>query len=155
MKPVFFGILLTTALSCGSTSDKKNQTSVPEPTADQTSQSGFLLSDQEVFAVKIVWNNPPVSQSFDNSAEVYFQDKSGQPLSGSRLTRFHLYMASMGHPSIKESEMVFQEIEPGHWNVSRIFFSMGGSPGSWIVDLEAEANGQLDHIRVSIDHEVE
>lgn len=157
MKPLFPGIILLTAISCGSghDNDKKSENPPLAPAADQTPLSGFRLSDQEIFAAKIVWNNPPVSQSFENSAEVYLLDKSGQPLTSSRLTRFHLYMTSMGHPSIKEKEMQFTQVDPGHWTVSRIFFSMGGSAGSWVVDLEAEANGQADHIRVSIDHEVE
>lgn len=157
MKSILPVILIATAISCGSSNDKDKNNEDPTltPAADQTPLSGYLLSDQEHFAVKIVWNNPPVTQSFDNSAEVFFLDKNGQPVTSSRLTRFHLYMVTMGHPSIKEKDMVFQQIEPGHWTVSRIYFSMGGSAGSWVVDLEAEANSQSDHIRVSVDHEVE
>jgi hypothetical protein len=157
MKSFIFGILITTAISCGQNSDndKDNKEPVPAPAADQTPMAGFLLSEQQHFAVKLVWNNPPISQSFDNSAELYFLDHNGQAVTESQVTRFHLYMASMGHPSIKEKEMVFTQVDPGHWTISRIFFSMGGSAGSWVVDLDAVVNGKADHIRVSIDHEVE
>lgn len=155
MKPVLLSLLIATAFSCGSGSQSSDDTPGPVPSADQSPMSGFLPSDQNLFAAKIVWNNPPVSQSFDNSAEVYLQTRDGKPLTSSRLLRFHLYMATMGHPSIKEKDMVFEQKEPGHWTVSRIFFSMGGSAGSWVVDLDVEANGVTDHVRVSIDHEVE
>jgi hypothetical protein len=155
MKRVLFGLLIATAWSCGSGSTNSDDNPGPAPSADQSPLSGFLPSDQNLFTAKIVWNNPPVSLSFDNSAEVYLQTKDGQPVTSSRLLRFHLYMATMGHPSIKEGDMVFEQKDPGHWTVSRIFFSMGGSAGSWVVDLDAEADGQADHIRVSVDHEVE
>ncbi|HET9238121.1 MAG TPA: hypothetical protein VFO10_12755 [Oligoflexus sp.] len=155
MKPVLLSLLIATAFSCGSGSPSSDDNPGPVPSADQSPMSGFLPSDQNLFAAKIVWNNPPVSQSFDNSAEVHLLTPDGQPLASSRLLRFHLYMATMGHPSIKEKDMVIEQKEPGHWTVSRIFFSMGGSAGSWVVDLDVEANGVADHVRVSIDHEVE
>jgi hypothetical protein len=155
MKPVLLSLLIATAFSCGSGSQSSDESPGPLPSADQSPMSGFLPSDQNLFAAKIVWNNPPVAGSFDNSAEVYLQTKDGQPLTSSRLLRFHLYMVTMGHPSIKEKDMVFEQKDPGHWTVSRIYFSMGGSAGSWVVDLDAEANGAADHVRVSIDHEVE
>jgi hypothetical protein len=157
MKSFILGFLFITASACGQNSDndRDNVAPAPAPAADQTPLAGFQLSEQQHFAVKIVWNNPPVSQSFDNSAEVYLLDSKGQTVTDSQLTRFHLYMASMGHPSIKEKEMIFTQVDPGHWTVSRIFFSMGGSAGAWVVDLDAMVNGTTDHIRVSIDHEVE
>ncbi|WP_141734383.1 hypothetical protein [Oligoflexus tunisiensis] len=157
MKIQCLGILILAALSCGKNSDnnKDENTTAPLPGADQTSLEGYSLSPNRAFAAKIVWNNAPVAGSFDNSAEVYFLDPKGEPVSTSQLTRFHLYMASMGHPSIKENEMTFTQVDPGHWTVGRIYFSMGGSSGSWVVDLEAEVNGQADQVRVSIDHAVE
>ena len=94
MKRVLFGLLIATATSCGSSSKSSDDTPGPAPSADQSPLSGFLPSDQNLFTAKIVWNNPPVSQSFDNSAEVYLQTKDGQPLTSSRLVRFHLYMVT-------------------------------------------------------------
>ncbi|MDQ3231839.1 MAG: hypothetical protein M3Q07_08470 [Pseudobdellovibrionaceae bacterium] len=155
MKVWWMGLFIFTLVSCGD-ADKNTADPPARPTGpEQEAQAPFALSTNQTFAVKIVWNHPPRSQSLDNSAEVYFVDKNSQNLVDTRLLRFHLYMASMGHPSIKEEDMVFNQVAPGHWTVSRIFFSMGGSAGSWVVDLEAEVEGQPDKVRVSIPHEVE
>lgn len=157
MKTCCLWVLIFAASACGKNSQNNEDSPSPSPlpVADQNPMDGYVLSPNQTFSVKVVWNNPPISQTFDNSAEVYFLDKNGQVATASKLTRFHLYMATMGHPSIKEKEMVLTQVDPAHWNISRIFFSMGGSKGSWVVDLEAEVNGQADKVRVSIDHEVE
>jgi hypothetical protein len=157
MRKQCFGLVMLAALSCGKNSDnKKNDNAVAlPPGADQAALEGYTLSPNRAFAVRIDWNRAPVAGSFDNSAEVYFLDALGQPVESSVLSRFHLYMASMGHPSIKEEEMTLTQVDAGHWTVDRIYFSMGGSAGSWVVDLDATVNGQADQVRVSIDHAVE
>jgi hypothetical protein len=150
MKPRFFRALALMTMTLGCRESKDEDTPTPTPVAE-----GYSLSDQGAFVAKIVWNTPPVAESFDNSAEVHLLDRDSQPVTSSRLIRFSLYMTSMGHPSTNEEEMVLEQKDAGHWTVSRIYFSMSGSAGSWAVDLDAAVNDTSDHVRVRVEEAVQ
>lgn len=152
--------LTLTALACNGEGQNQAQAqtgpaSPNSPFSSSDSLSGFTLSAQKTYAVKIVWNSPPISDSFENSADVYFVDIAGNPLSDAELKRFSLFMVTMGHPSSMEREIVRTKIEPGHWKVSRILFSMGGPSGSWVVNIEATTQNQSDKAQVSVEQDVQ
>ena len=60
----------------------------------------------------------------------------GSALKRSKLGRFHVSVSRHA------------------WKVDQIYFSMGGSPGDWVMDIEAGMCGASDTIRVPIEHAV-
>ena len=141
--------------ACGSSSSS-DKSETPQ-TENSQNESGLPLlgtaSEQGAFRVSIEWSQPITAGTLENTATLHFYDAKGADLSV-QLTRYRLYMISMGHGSIKEKDMVFTDLGNGAWKVENIFFSMGGPASSWVVDVEADVAGQADKARVSIDYEV-
>jgi hypothetical protein len=86
---------------------------------------------------------------------VKFSDASGESIAA-ELGGFKLFMPSMGHGSIKTKDMILAKDpdQQGTWNVSNIYFSMGGSVNEWVVDITATVAGVSDTVRVAIPYEV-
>jgi hypothetical protein len=112
---------------------------------------GFTASAEQLFLVKIDWSLPLVAVTQPNQAKVSFIGPQGQaaPLT---LSSFQLFMPSMGHGSIKTKLMKMSQDPkaPYTWQIDSVYFSMGGSAGEWVVDLEASACDRTDRARVII-----
>jgi hypothetical protein len=118
--------------------------------------SGFTASANQAFHVKIEWSAPLKAASLENKATVTFVNEHAEALP-LKLNSFKLFMPAMGHGSGKADQMVLTQDKdnPNVWSVDRIYFSMGGAAGSWVVDVEAGGCGSSDKARVSIAVEVQ
>lgn len=118
--------------------------------------TGYSMSAEGKFHVKVEWSSPLTASTLDNKATVSFVNEHAEPLP-MKLTSFKLFMPAMGHGSGKVDQMVLtQDAEHSHiWSVERIYFSMGGAAGDWVVDIEGSACGAGDKARVVIPVEVQ
>ncbi len=151
----FYGMMM----ACGSS--KSSSPQGPTPALDAAGENHEkeggdelrVSSTKGLFQVEVNWSPNLVAGTIENSALVHFHNPAGDHIPAV-LKRFKLYMTTMGHGSIKENELTLTEEEPGHWLVKNIYFSMPGASTSWVVDIEAELEGQTDTARVVIDAEV-
>lgn len=112
-------------------------------------------SPNRLFLASVNWSTPLVAGSLNNTAEVSFWGPDLHK-KAAVIKSFKLFMPAMGHGSIKTDQMQFSQ-DPANaalWKVSKIYFSMPGGPGEWVVDIEAEVGGQTDKVRIAIPHEV-
>jgi hypothetical protein len=118
--------------------------------------SGYTMSAEGRFHVKVEWSSPLRAMSLENKATVSFVNEHAEALP-MKLTAFKLFMPAMGHGSNKSDQMVLsQDPEQSHvWKVEQIHFSMGGGAGDWVVDIEGSACGVSDKARVVIPAEVQ
>jgi hypothetical protein len=119
-------------------------------------EEGFTASEGSKFQVKVEWSSPLVSGELNNSAKVTFLSHHGEPLALT-LASFKLFMPAMGHGTIKADKLVFKQDTSSKnvWDVSQIYFSMGGGANEWVVDVEGSACGVSDKARVLIPAEVQ
>jgi hypothetical protein len=118
--------------------------------------SGYTMSAQGHFHVKVAWSSPLQANSLENKATVSFVNEHAEALP-LKLSSFKLFMPAMGHGSNKSDQMVLtQDPEQKHvWTVEQIHFSMGGGAGEWVVDIEGSGCGVSDKARVVIPLEVQ
>ncbi len=116
---------------------------------------GSVLSPNGVFLANVSWSANLVAGSLENQATVKFFEPHLHK-APAILKSFKLFMPAMGHGSIKTDQMVFTQdpADPSTWTVSKIYFSMPGGSGEWVVDIEAELAGKTDKVRISIPAEV-
>lgn len=117
---------------------------------------GYTASESGKFHVKVDWSSPLVSGELSNTAKVTFLNHHGEPIALT-LSSFKLFMPSMGHGSIKNDKLVLAR-DAAHinvWDVSQIYFSMGGAANEWVADVEGSVCGISDKARVSIPVEVQ
>ncbi len=158
-----FLYLLLLSFSCRENKSSADPRLPDNPSAiddgEQPAQDPLLdasvLSQNGVFRAQIDWSPALEAGTLANSATLRVLDAQGQKTAAS-LKSFKLFMPAMGHGSIKTDKLTFQPSadDPGLWTITNIYFSMGGAAGEWVVDLEVELNGQLDKVRLSVDHEV-
>lgn len=118
--------------------------------------TGYTASAAGSFHVKIEWSAPLKAASLDNKATVTFVNEHAEALP-LKLSSFKLFMPSMGHGSSKSDQMVLTQDKDNTnvWTVEKIYFSMGGAAGDWVVDVEAGGCGSSDKARVAIPVEVQ
>jgi len=166
-----FSMILTLAACDNKSSDNKaeGQTQDAAPVIDDPAlcqaladaheheaPEGYTASPKHTFYVKLDWSSPLLAGELNNSASVTFISGHGDPLP-MNLKSFKLFMPSMGHGTIKADKLVFTQNATAKniWNVGQVYFSMGGGPGEWVVDVEATACGYTDTARVVIAQEVQ
>jgi hypothetical protein len=170
MRSLFYASLCLVLFSCGKHSSNKDpdpatgvavtgagdhtgHTDTGADAQDADSADGKIHSANNLYIVKIGWTHDPVAGTLDNSAIVHFDDLNGQHVAAV-LKSFHLYHQTMGPGSIKDDAMTFTQLNEAHWQVDNVYFSMPGSAGSWVVNIEAEVNGQVDKAQVPVAMEV-
>jgi len=118
--------------------------------------SDYMASAAGTFHVKIGWSAPLKAASLENKATVTFVNEHAEALPLT-LTSFKLFMPSMGHGSSKGDQIVLSQGKENLniWTVDKIYFSMGGAAGDWVVDLEARVCCSSDKARISIPVEVQ
>jgi hypothetical protein len=127
--------------------------------ANQTANSpheGFTLSKNSSYYVKIQWQEPLKASTEAHTAILSFLSPGLTP-APITITQFKLLMPIMGHGSIKSDEMIIKQdaATPYIWTASNIYFSMGGSAGQWVVDLETVSCSIKDSVRVPVPYAVE
>lgn len=110
-----------------------------------------VFSENRVFLASVIWSDNLRAGTLENSAQITFWEPQLHK-TAAVLKSFKLFMPAMGHGSIKTDQLVLTQdpANPAVWQASRIYFSMPGGPGEWVVDIEAEVGGRRDKVRVTI-----
>lgn len=160
-------------VACDSKSEKSAQHEdhadaavISETTEDCAAQGGsmgihgdvsaYTKSPTGLFHVKVEWSSPLTAGTLDNKATVSFVDEHAHELPV-KLKSFKLFMPAMGHGSGKSDQMVLTQdaVQTNVWTVDKVYFSMGGGAGEWVVDVEGSSCGVSDKARVIIPLEVQ
>lgn len=142
----FFPIVITSLLmfsACGSKSDSNSGASA--------SSANAVESEQKVFYATMVWDEPLKAGTKDQKGTLAFTDSHMVAASSVTVNGFRLLMPSMGHGSY-DGDQKYTAVEgsPDKVRVEGVYFTMGGAPGEWVVDVTATVNGTEDKVRLEL-----
>jgi len=117
-------------------------------------EAGSEISELGLFRVNLEWKAMPVAGRAVNQAQLMIFDATGGVIDGV-LKGFHPWMPAMGHGSNESAISWAPAAVASHsFDISGIFFNMGGAAGDWVIRLVVEIDGVEDQITVPVVYEV-